>query len=652
MPDLDRDTFDQLPLAAKQHIDLLCANFENGWKNGTLSRLENVLAEAPEDERPALLAELLHIDIAWRKRRGESPRADDYSQLLPAYEAIVRRVLDEFDPKTETDFSENAGHAAKRRQLGDGQSKEAETVIPGAKGHRPAESLPIIPGYDVDGLLGRGGMGVVYDARQKSLGRRVAIKMVLAGELATAEDHTRFLAEAATIAHLRHPNIVQIFEVGEYQGRLFFALEHLEGGSLRQKLRGEPMPPKPAAALIEKLAHAVDYAHQQGIVHRDLTPGNILLASDGEPKITDFGLAKHLSSAANLTATGAVMGTPQYMSPEQARGDTKSVGPAADIYALGAILYEALTGRPPFIGGNAMEVIVQVTGDEPMPVTRLNRGVPQDLGTLCMKCLEKPQARRYATAAALAEDLRRFQDGEPISARRVSEWERAWKWARRRPLVAASLAIAVVALIAGTIISTIFAFEADERRSDAVARRNEAVIAAKEARKQQSQTQRREALLLFQNAVTMAEAKGQITPALHMMLAAAQAAPPDDVAFDRVVRANLAAWLPQAAELRMILPPAPRGLSHWGISPDSRWLLSAENADSGRLRIWDAATGELRYTLAGPSPTIEPKRRCAFHPNGQWLAVALTLRGGREADTLRVYDLATGKPRGADLNAS
>jgi WD40 repeat protein/tetratricopeptide (TPR) repeat protein len=210
----------------------------------------------------------------------------------------------------------------------------------------------------------------------------------------------------------------------------------------------------------------------------------------------------------------------------------------------------------------------------------------------------------------------------------------------------------VVALIAGTIISTIFAFEADERRSDAVARRNDAVTAAKEARKQQSQTQRREALLLFQNAVTMAEAKGQITPALHMMLAAAQAAPPDDVAFDRVVRANLAAWLPQAAELRMILPPAPRGLSHWGISPDSRWLLSAENADSGRLRIWDAATGELRYTLAGPSPTIEPKRRCAFHPNGQWLAVALTLRGGREADTLRVYDLATGKPRGADLNAS
>jgi serine/threonine-protein kinase len=300
--------------------------------------------------------------------------------------------------------------------------------------------------YELLGEIARGGMGVVYRARQVGLGRVVAVKMIVASSHAGLEKRDRFRREAQAVARLQHPNIVQIFEVGEADGRPFFSLEFLDGGCLADRLAGVPLPARRAAALVETLARAMHSAHQQGIVHRDLKPANVLLARDGTPKITDFGLAKLLDRSDTPTKPSEVLGTPSYMAPEQAAGKTREVGPAADVYALGAILYEALTGRPPFQGAGLLETLEQVRTQEPVPVRRLQPKVPRDLETVCHRCLEKDPARRYATAQALAEDLRRFQAGEPVQVRPVGPLGRAVKWARRRPAVAGLLlAVALVA---------------------------------------------------------------------------------------------------------------------------------------------------------------------------------------------------------------
>jgi hypothetical protein len=288
-----------------------------------------------------------------------------------------------------------------------------------------------IPGYEILSTLGRGGMGVVYQARQVQLGRTVALKMILSGAHAGADDLTRFRTEAEAIARLQHPNIVQIFEVGEQGGLPFFSLEYCEGGSLSDKLRAGPLLPQDAARLVEQLARAMDVAHEAGIVHRDLKPANVLLTADGTPKVTDFGLAKRLGSDARNTQTGAVLGTPSYMAPEQAEGKTKTIGPAADVYALGAILYECLTGRPPFLAPTAIDTILQVVSEPPLAPRVLQPKVPRDLETVCLKCLEKEARKRYASAEELADDLGRFRGGYPVLARRPSIVTQVRYWARR-----------------------------------------------------------------------------------------------------------------------------------------------------------------------------------------------------------------------------
>jgi formylglycine-generating enzyme required for sulfatase activity len=274
--------------------------------------------------------------------------------------------------------------------------------------------------------------------------------MILAGSHAGAADLARFQTEAEAIARLRHSNIVQVYEVGEHEGKPYFSLEFCGGGSLEKKLDGTPQPPGEAAALVETLARAMQAAHEKGVIHRDLKPANVLLAGDGTPKVTDFGLAKKLDEAGQ-TASGAVMGTPSYMAPEQAEG--RAVGPLADVYALGAILYECLTGRPPFKAATALDTMMQVMSDEPVPPSRLAGKLPADLETISLKCLSKEPARRYASAEELANDLRRFQAGEPIRARPVGAAERAWKWARRRPALAALLGVVLLALMSLAVLS-------------------------------------------------------------------------------------------------------------------------------------------------------------------------------------------------------
>ena len=306
--------------------------------------------------------------------------------------------------------------------------------------------LPRISGYDVEELLGRGGMGIVYKARQKRLNRFVALKMLIAGVYAGPHERTRFQREAEVVASLRHPNVVQVYDVGDHDGWPYFTMELLEGGTLAQALSGTPQSSRHAAALLTTLAEAMQAAHQGGIVHRDLKPANILLTEDGTPKIADFGVARHFDEDAALTLSGARIGTPSYMAPEQVIGKAGTIGPTADIYALGALLYEMLTGRPPFRAETATETERQVIGDEPVPPAQLNPKVPRDLETICLKCLQKDPQRRYLTAAALAGDLKRFQRNEPITARRAGPLERTVKWVRRNPTTAAMLAASFLLL--------------------------------------------------------------------------------------------------------------------------------------------------------------------------------------------------------------
>ena len=337
--------------------------------------------------------------------------------------------------------------------------------------------MPVIPGYEIEELLGRGGMGVVYRARHLTLKRDVAVKMILAGDLATPEQCDRFRSEAEAVARLQHPNIVQIYEVGTVHGVPFAALELVTGGTLAERLSAAPPPRATAAALIRTLAETIHYAHQRGVVHRDLKPANILLAT-GEarrdhddpadfgvpatryaslstftPKITDFGLARQLDVDSDQTRSGALLGTPSYMAPEQAAGHGRTAGPAADIYTLGVLLYECLTGRPPFKAANLLDTLEMVRTQEPVPPTRLQPKTPRNLEIICLKCLQKAPARRYPDAAALADDLGRFLNGQAILARPVPTWERAWKAARRRPAVAGlALALAGALVVALTVI--------------------------------------------------------------------------------------------------------------------------------------------------------------------------------------------------------
>ncbi len=328
-----------------------------------------------------------------------------------------------------------------------GHGTDGDTAAPFQ--HADAD-LPRIPGYDVEALLGRGGMGVIYKARHRRLNRLVALKMLIAGAYAGPPERARFQREAEAVASLHHPNIVEIYDVGDDEGFPFFTMELLEGGSLAQALSGTPQPARQAAALLITLAEAVQVAHQAGIVHRDLKPGNILLTGAGTPKIADFGLARHFEGEPALTLSGIRLGTPSYMAPEQVSGKAGTIGPATDIYALGAILYEMLTGRPPFRGETAAETERQVIHDEPVSPSRLNTKVPRDLETICLKCLSKEPQRRYASAAALADDLRRFGEGRPIQARPVGWVERSWRWGRRKPTTAGLLA-ALLALFVLTV---------------------------------------------------------------------------------------------------------------------------------------------------------------------------------------------------------
>jgi WD40 repeat protein len=473
--------FHDLPKEAAARLDAIIARFEQAWQQGKPPVLDDYLQAEPH-ERLVLLIELVHIDLEFRVRAGEAIRVEIYLGRYPevaecssaAVALVVREMqlrqrrepglrLDEFLVRFPQYQNELAGTRTKDPLItvDVGPPPDHEAAEPTAT----PSAGPAMPGYAIFGVLGRGGMGVVYKARDLRLKRLVALKMILHAEHAGEQERERFRIEAEAVASLQHPNIVQIHEIGEQQGCPYFALEYCAGGSLAAKLSGTPFPPREAATLVATLAQAMHAAHGKGIVHRDLKPANVLLAEEG-PKIADFGLAKRLEEKGR-TATGAVMGTPSYMAPEQAGGKNNEIGPATDVYALGAMLYECLTGRPPFKAATPLDTIKQVVSEEPVPPRQLNAKVPRDLETICLKCLHKEPARRYRTAAELADELRRFEAGEPITARPVGTTERLCRWCRRNPLLASSAATIGLAVVTVVVLAVLVAVaEKENSRKD------------------------------------------------------------------------------------------------------------------------------------------------------------------------------------------
>jgi WD40 repeat protein/predicted Ser/Thr protein kinase len=601
-------------------LERICDQFEVQWQSSVPPAIEDYLPPGTSGPwRASLLQELITLDVGYRRRLGERLTPAHYYERYPADAAVIDVAFGSCDVW-------ERGHAG-----------------------RP-DNLPTIPGYTVLKELGRGGMGVVYKATAEQLNRFVALKMILSGDLASPEATARFLKEAEAIARLQHPQVVQIFRVGDYQRRPYLEMEYIEGGSLADRLVGRPWDPRTAARLVESLALAVHHAHLREIVHRDLKPANILLTADGTPKVTDFGLAKCLGTDVGLTRTDSIMGSPSYMAPEQAGGSVSQVGPAADVYSLGAILYELLTGRPPFRAATVLETLEAVRSAPPVSLCKIRPGLSIELETITLKCLEKDPRTRYPSAAALAADLRHFGNGEPIWARRIGIFARGAKWARRRPLIAAltvlsaasTLLLIIVLAISNVAISrqqreTSAALtrerllreelgRANDRLAEEQKRTAEALRNKTDALAATSEDLQRERQASYLQRIALADAE-RLAGRPQRVDAVLAECPPD-----------LRGW-----EWRYLKESSDREptafIGHTGevwdaaLSPDGRRLASASFDHT--IKLWDAATGQLERTLFGHQ---ERAYSVGFDDKGTRLVSASADR------TAIVWDLASGKP--------
>jgi serine/threonine-protein kinase len=425
-----------LPLPAEQQVNAACESFELAWKEGQRPRIEDYLGDTPEPERSALLRELIALDTYYRQQAGEDPRPEEYRARFP-----------------ELDLPSQA-------------STQWYLATPSGD----ARPLPAIPGYEILQELGRGGMGVVYKAKQISADRVVALKVIRRDRLDSYSPQQRrqaveqFQTEARAAARIEHDHLLPIYDVGESDGQPFYSMRYVEGPSLGDLIRTEshqrrPLEPRRVALYMEQVARAVHEAHRHGILHRDLKPQNCLLEAGSERVyVVDFGLAKLMQEGGeHVTLTGDIKGTPPYMSPEQAR-HSGQVTIASDVYSLGATLYALLTGQPPHQGAKSYEILRKVIEEEPVRPRKVQPAIPLDLDTICLKCLDKDPARRYAYAAQLAERLRLFLENKPIPDRPVSSRERLWRWCRRRPLIAGLIALSSLSIV--SLIVTVLLYNA------------------------------------------------------------------------------------------------------------------------------------------------------------------------------------------------
>jgi len=524
-----------------------------------------------------------------------------------------------------------------------------------------------IPGYEVLGELGRGGMGVVFRARNVRLNREVALKLMLAGGSTDRRELTRFLAEAEAVAAVRHPNVIQIYESGEVGGKPYMILELLPGGTLTERLQSlKGRPPAEAAAIITKVARGVAAVHELGIVHRDLKPGNVLLDEHGEPKVTDFGLAK-VASGSDLTRTDAIFGTPAYMAPEQASGNAKFVGPQADVWALGVMLHEALAGQRPFQHSNIGALLALIREEEPQPLRSQNSAIPRDLDVICRKCLEKDPADRYPTARELADDLARFVAGEPITARSAGFAERSVKWAKRKPALAGLYAATVVAVVSLGVGLLLWQSESAAREEKRNAEEARVIAESAKADAEHAATQARAAEASEKVAREKAEAGEKREAMLRESLARLEYARSLDLAHREYSVNDIA----RARGLLQNCAPAFRGwewdhvhrLCHadtrtisdcrylCAVSPDGK---RAADWFAGKIRVWDTSTGT---TVGVSSQRFQVEPGVAFHPDGTEMVVFEPIGSkvevwdantGKVLRTLGVHDeKSLGRPQGA-----
>lgn len=506
---------------------------------------------------------------------------------------------------------------------------------PRQRGPRIGEPIRYFGDYELLEEIARGGMGVVYKAKQMNLNRTVALKMILAGQFAREEDVLRFHTEAEAAASLDHPGIVPIFEIGEHAGQHYFSMGYIEGESLAQKVAGGPLPPREAADLVRQVCDAMAYAHERGVIHRDLKPANVLIDPNGRPKVTDFGLAKRTDADSNLTGTGQILGTPAYMPPEQASGSIDQLGPLADIYSLGAILYCLLTGRPPFQAANPMDTLAQVLAHEPVAPRALNSEVPRDLETICLKCLSKEPRKRYASALSTSADLNRFLNGEPIQARPVGRLERSWRWCQRNRAVATMTGVAAAFLVLGTIASIYFAIEAKHEAANAISAQKYAEHKSAEAIAEKERAN-------FQTALALAQESKAERRLYTNQIASAQREWENKNAQGAWQHLNECRWDCRGWEHDYLYTLFTTGsfelqghlsaVTSVAFSPDGRRIVSGSMEDA-TVRIWDTNAQREEFTLKGNQAY---NARVAFSPDGNLVAST------GKAD-VKLWDVSTGK---------
>jgi tRNA A-37 threonylcarbamoyl transferase component Bud32 len=607
----------EIPTADWSRINDAAERFERAWKVGSRPKIEDYLAEAEPGLRAALLEELLRVERKLRRREGEDPGPDEYSLRFSQHAGLIQAVFSPGPDRPETQ----------------GQQSDPTTTPPGtADNHaEPDGDLPrgahvrYFGDYEIQRELGRGGMGVVYRARQISLNRPVALKMLRHAALASEDELRRFQNEAEAVAKLDHPNIVPVYEVGEHDDQRYLSMKLIGGPSLHESLSSFAADPKAAARLMVTVAEAVHHAHQRGILHRDLKPSNILLDEQGRPHVTDFGLAKRVEADEGLTLSGVVVGTPAYMAPEQAWGQRRLVTTLSDVYGLGAVLYALLTGVAPFGGETALETLDRVRREPPVQPSLVNPKVARDLELICLKCLAKEPTERYPTAGALAEDLQRFVAGEPVSVRAPGMVERAAKWARRKPTLAAPYTLGLLAaLLSGLGGTAVWQWRAAEKARDGETRARTAAEQARDAAKsaQAAAERQREDFKRFEYGRTIQVAyqeyrENNVAATLALL--------------DRT-RADLRGWEWRYvhrlchSDLMTLKGHTAKVLSA-SFSPDGSRIVTASVDETAK--VWDAGSGAEVLALKGYTRSVYS---ASFSPDGSRIVA------GSDDQTAKVWD--------------